>query len=184
MTEGPEGWEELRKVSVWQTAAALQQEMETKMIKERCSSQRARRVKPTETGTRSRCRQCTQCVCQVPLLPNKGREELTLCANAIEGFLENAFPSYDWWRHSRPWETQPKPPLCAFLPQRCRLCSAQSNYSTRVSPPQTVAGPRRTLVALYFLNPYRRIRPPRNLWSPLADVTGRRKRESRGACNG
>lgn len=35
MTEGPEGWEELRKVSVWQTAAALQQEMETKMIKAR-----------------------------------------------------------------------------------------------------------------------------------------------------
>lgn len=36
MTEGPEGWEELRKVSVWQTTAALQQEMEAKMIKVRC----------------------------------------------------------------------------------------------------------------------------------------------------
>lgn len=35
MTEGPEGWEELRKVSVWQTTAALQQEMEAKMIKAR-----------------------------------------------------------------------------------------------------------------------------------------------------
>ncbi|CAM9872209.1 unnamed protein product, partial [Ectocarpus sp. 8 AP-2014] len=33
MTKGPEGWEELRKVSVWQTTAALQQEMEAKMIK-------------------------------------------------------------------------------------------------------------------------------------------------------
>lgn len=39
MTEGPEGWEELRKVSVWQTAAALQQEMEAKMIKVRKSIQ-------------------------------------------------------------------------------------------------------------------------------------------------
>lgn len=37
MTEGPEGWEELRKVSVWQTTAALQQEMEAKMIKARHS---------------------------------------------------------------------------------------------------------------------------------------------------
>ncbi|CAM9661739.1 unnamed protein product, partial [Hapterophycus canaliculatus] len=35
MTEGPEGWEELRKVSVWQTTAALRQEMEAKMIKAR-----------------------------------------------------------------------------------------------------------------------------------------------------
>ncbi|CAN0329581.1 unnamed protein product [Ectocarpus sp. 12 AP-2014] len=35
MTKGPEGWDELRKVSVWQTTAALQQEMEAKMIKAR-----------------------------------------------------------------------------------------------------------------------------------------------------
>lgn len=31
MTEGPDEWQELRKVSVWQTAAALQEEMETKL---------------------------------------------------------------------------------------------------------------------------------------------------------
>lgn len=35
MTDGPEGWEALRKVSVWQTAAALQQEMEAKLMKVR-----------------------------------------------------------------------------------------------------------------------------------------------------
>ena len=35
MANGVEGWEELRKVSVWQTAAALQLEMEAKMIKAR-----------------------------------------------------------------------------------------------------------------------------------------------------
>ncbi|CAM9275990.1 unnamed protein product, partial [Choristocarpus tenellus] len=33
MTEGPDGWEQLRKVSVWQTAAALEQEMEKRNIK-------------------------------------------------------------------------------------------------------------------------------------------------------
>ncbi|CAM9941395.1 unnamed protein product [Scytosiphon promiscuus] len=33
MTEGPEGWEELRKVSVWQTTSALRQEMDAKMKK-------------------------------------------------------------------------------------------------------------------------------------------------------
>lgn len=32
MTKGPEGWEELRKVSFWQTAEALQEEMENKMV--------------------------------------------------------------------------------------------------------------------------------------------------------
>lgn len=37
MANGVEGWEELRKVSVWQTAAALQLEMEAKMIKARIS---------------------------------------------------------------------------------------------------------------------------------------------------
>lgn len=35
LANGVEGWEELRKVAVWQTAAALQLEMETKMIKAR-----------------------------------------------------------------------------------------------------------------------------------------------------
>ncbi|CAM9814800.1 unnamed protein product [Ectocarpus sp. 12 AP-2014] len=43
MTKGPEGWDELRKVSVWQTTAALQQEMEAKMIK-------ARRITETRRG--------------------------------------------------------------------------------------------------------------------------------------
>lgn len=38
MADGPEGWEELRKVSVWQTAAALQQEMDAKLNKVRRSS--------------------------------------------------------------------------------------------------------------------------------------------------
>lgn len=35
MTDGPDGWDELRKVSVWQTAAALQEEMEKKMLEVR-----------------------------------------------------------------------------------------------------------------------------------------------------
>lgn len=43
MTEGPEGWEELRKVSVWQTTAALQQEMGAKMIKARQSGREKKR---------------------------------------------------------------------------------------------------------------------------------------------
>lgn len=59
MTKGPEGWEELRKVSVWQTTAALQQEMEAKMIK-------ARRITETrrDRGTRSNA-------ASVDLYPNK-----------------------------------------------------------------------------------------------------------------
>lgn len=35
MSEGPEGWDDLRKVSIWQTTAALQKEMKAKTNKER-----------------------------------------------------------------------------------------------------------------------------------------------------
>ncbi|CAM9565693.1 unnamed protein product, partial [Discosporangium mesarthrocarpum] len=41
VSEGPEGWARLRKVSVWQTAAALQQEMEARMEKARRTGRNA-----------------------------------------------------------------------------------------------------------------------------------------------
>lgn len=80
MTEGPEGWEELRKVSVWQTTAALQQEMEAKMIKAReemvAARSRKERKEKTAFCTWNTLFDCSARSSRRLLLPSHAKERL------------------------------------------------------------------------------------------------------------